>query len=52
VADPGQVPVFYAAAGWHRLTDEGMRIPISGVFASTMMRAVYGDEWDQWRATA
>ena len=52
VADPGQVPVFYVRSGWHRLTDDGMRIPISGVFASTMMRAVYGDEWDQWRAAA
>lgn len=48
----GSVPVFYVWDGWHVLEHDATRTPITADRAAEMMRAVYGVEWDAWRAAA
>lgn len=51
VKDPAMVPVLYPFIwGWARLTEDGKAEPITGEQAAEMMRDVYGEEWDEWRA--
>lgn len=51
VKDPAMVPVLFPFIwGWARLTPGGHAEPIHAVEAARMMRKIYGDEWDQWRA--
>lgn len=51
VVGPSRVPILYPFIwGWARLTESGEALPIHAVEAAEMMRDVYGDEWDEWRA--
>jgi hypothetical protein len=53
VVEPVRVPVKYLwLGGWHALTSEGLRVPITEAEAAVRMRAVYGDEWDEWMKEA
>jgi hypothetical protein len=47
-----QVPVFFLFDGWHLLNADATRTAVSVRAAEFRMRAVYGPEWDDWRAAA
>jgi hypothetical protein len=53
VRDPSGVPVLYRPErAWFVLDGDGSRVGVSPAVAVSLMRSVYGPEWDVWRAAA
>lgn len=53
VKQPALVPVFYPLfGGWHVLSQDGTRVPVSDAVALGMMREVYGPEYEKWEQAA